>query len=114
MDSHGASPSCSVRLANEENGFLGTNRYRAVPALSTRGQVHLVIRRLHSLISAFLCCLICAKTKGESEGLVKKSLMEDRFSCTWEGTELYTTKGQQSPGEGFENDFLTVPSEQVT
>ena len=47
------------------------------------------------------------------EGLVKKRLMEDGFSCTWEGTEPYTTRGQQSPGEGFENDFLTVPSEQV-
>lgn len=47
------------------------------------------------------------------EGLVKKRLLEDRFSCTWEGTEPYTTRGQQSSGEGFENDFLVVPSEQV-
>lgn len=35
--------------------------------------------------------------------------MEDRFSCTWEGSEPHTTRGQQSPGEGFESDFSHSP-----
>lgn len=109
----------SVLLMKKIDSVLGTNRYWAVPALSTRGQVHLVIRRLNSLRLSLCAALFVLRPRVtvmaiHGEGLVKKRLMEDKFSCTWEGTEPYTTRGQKSPGERFENDFLAVPPEQVT
>lgn len=79
-----ASHSCSVHLANDEVGRgLGNNHYWAVPALSTRGHVPLVFRRLHALTSD------CAKTKGDIDGYMwggtakEETVLRTGFHVLW-------------------------------